>query len=738
MIFPRQDIPEIQKNEAWYKQALDYAESRVKINMNTYNAHMTDLYNSYNGIASRIDSMNWLTHTYGKENRAKFVRYRVGSTKVKLLWGEFLRRPLSATIQTINSSAVTEKMRQFNFMKGAMVAKQELEEVRDKVGVDVMEGVPIPADENDPIWEKMSFKDKYEEVMQLILDQQVKDLSLKRKSADMFKDVLITSMCYAKVEIDENGDVQVFKIDPRDAIYEYIEGDDFLQQSPVKGARQTMSVEQILLRYELTDSQRNQLNAARENPEEAIQKSRGYMSMQDGQLCCDVIHIEWDGLSAEYIKEAPKRSSQMILDDGEGTVQMQLNTERYEKTKKEYDKIAKKEGFTITTKWKKDRYEATRIGGIIDVNCRRKPFQPRNQDNPTELLSSSYVGFVFGTTDGVRISLQQEIQNFDNMFDICMYQILKELNRAKGKIIGYDQAGQPANKTTNEILYEAMHDQIVFYNSASAGNYGGRPIDPSTLFKTMDLGMSDSFPQLIAMKNDIINNLNQITGINESREGNIAASATATNAQSQIANSRTITEPMFYGMNEFVQRLLQSVVDHSAVSWAFYKTEKGEQILGADKFKFLRVTHEMGYQNYSAHIEDGSKYMEITQNMKELIGFSLNAKEIRPMDALKFNLAETMAEKKQVLEQSWADMQAIVQQSQERDIQAQNENAQMQQQTQLQIAQENREDIQNASKEDIVLKGQVQMEVDNNKARNSMTEQQIKSQNDLLTNNNTI
>jgi hypothetical protein len=55
-------------------------------------------------------------------------------------------------------------------------------------------------------------------------------------------------------------------------------------------------------------------------------------------------------------------------------------------------------------------------------------------------------------------------------------------------------------------------------------------------------------------------------------------------------------------------------------------------------------------------------------------------------------------------------------------------------QTQLQIAQENREDGQQNEKDNIILDGQVKMEIDNNQARNKMYENQAKDQNNFLNN----
>lgn len=733
MRFPRQDIPSIEKTPEWYRSALNYAQQSLTSYQPTID-RMSRLYATYNGTR-KSDGYKWVTHTYGKENRTPYVEYRLGKTKIDLLVGEMLKRPLSATVQTVNSSAQSEKMRQYNFMKGAMAAKQELEEVRDKVGIDVMNGVPIPSGEDDPIFLKMNFKDKSEDVMQIILNEQIKSLQLKKLNADMFRDVLITSMCWVKSELDEKGDVKVYRIDPREAIYELIEGDDYFERSTVKGARQMMSVEEILRRYNLTKAQTDQLDAIRGNFDYWYNKYPNNFRMENGQLFCSVVHIEWKGVNIDYWKTFKAKDSGVVTQDVSNGITIQLDASGYEKDKSKYDKKEAKGDFKITKDYREEWYEATCIGAIIDVNCRAKPFQTRDMDNPAYVLNCSYSGYSYNMVDRTRVSIQQTIENFDNLFDIVMYQINRELARAKGKVMWIDRAMLNGGQKIEQIVHRMVNDQILDINSAADGNVGGRNVnDPKNSIGEFDLGVSSSFPYLMTMQQNIINMVNQITGINEAREGNIAASSTASNANSAMQNSRTITEPIFYGMNVFMQKFLESLVNLSAISWAFYKTEKGEQILGSEKYSFLKVTQEEGYKNYGVHIEDGTEYMETKQIMKEMISYSLNAKEIRPVDAYKALSAQTMAEMNQFLEQSWTDMESARQQQAQQQQQSQQQMAESQQRNQYQISKESIEDTQANEKDNIILGGKVQMEVDNNNARNKMYDTNLSGQQALINN----
>ena len=730
--FPEQNLPISKKDKFWYAKHLDYAQD-VIVNYNGITDKMSRLYNSYNGVKV-ASSLAWLEKTYGKQNRAKYITYRVGRTKMDLLWGEWLKRPLTATVETVNVEARSQKMAQLDFMMGAMIAKKELIDLKEKAGVDVMEGAPIPDSMNDQVWEKMSFKDKDEDIMQIILDQQVKALDLQNKIGNNFLDLLITSMCFGITEINEEGDVNYERIDPRDAIYEHIEGDDYLEKSPIMGCRRVLPIHEVKKRYKLSDDQIRILDGIAQNPNDY--RDNRWIQMSNGELLCSVIHIEWQSWDAEYYKISPKTGAQMEVDSSSDSYVMEIESSKYEAAMQVHAKNVEAGKYKIETKWSEQTYEATRIGGMpeLDVNCRKKYFQKKSEDAPARILSASYGGFIFNTINGTRVSLQEKIENFDTIFDITMYQILKELARAKGKVVTFDRAGLPMKTKMSDIIYRAANDQFLDYDSSAAGNTAQRQLDPANMFKEIDLGLSQSFEYLLVMKNDILNTLNQITGINENREGQIAASSTATNANSAIAASRTITEPLFFGMQGYVKRLMKSIIDSTKVSWAFYKLAKGEQILGADRLRFLQVTKDIGYKDYDAHVDDGGEYLRLRQEMDSLMAFDLQSGNLRSADVLKVKLSKTTAQMKNTLEEAWMRLEQVAMEQKQMDIQNQQAMQQQQIQANVEMAQADREDRQVNEKENINLKTEGQVVVENVKAKNKMFENQHKAQNEMLNN----
>jgi len=735
--FPSQILPEKDKNDNWVRLHLDYAQQLLR--SSDYNRTLMDeSFKSYNGV-KRPESLLYLTKTYGRQNRSKFVDYRAHSTKIKLMVGEFLTRPLNATVETINRDAKSEKMDKMGFMYGAMIAKKELIELRDKVGVDVMQGAPIPDSEEDPIFEKMSPKDKEETIMQIILNEQIPSLDLKQKFSNDLLNCSITSIIFGKIERDGEGETDYISIDPRDAIYEEIKGDAYLEKSPIMGCRQWMSVHEVLRRYRLTTAQINKLQDAASNPQSYSQQYGTSMKYApSGGLVVEVIHIEWKSVRPMYFKKVKKTETQLAFDPSEKYIFTQMDIEAYEKNADWHKQQVEKGKYEIEVRYTEDLWEATRIGGMmeLDTNMRRAQFQMRRVDDPTKIFSGSYTGYLCGTVDGKRISLMNEMENWSNIFDIVMYQILKDVNKHKGTILGFNTAALGAKKTVKEINYDIVNDGFVTYDTSASGNFHGRDVSLNNILQTYDLGLSQSFGALVQFKNDILVMMDRMTGINNDREGQIQASATATNTNSAIQASRTITEPFFYGVYQYINKTLTKIVESTKVTWAFYKLEKGEQILGISKYKFLQVTQLIGFKDYGVHLEDSGRYAEIMRFMRDQLNASLNAKEIRPEDALAFMWSDIATEQKAILRDGWAKIKEIEGQNQQAQMTNQQQMQQAQLEQQMQLAREDREDRQLNEKDNIILQGEVDIKVQAAAAGNKITENAHKIEAENLNNEN--
>lgn len=728
--FPRQDVREIDKNPAWYKEHGLYFE-QVYMNLRNNNDKMNLEYNSYNG-KTEANSIKHLVSTYGKANRSKYISYRLSKTKLDGIVGEFLKMPLNNTIKTINSDAVTNKMRRFDFLNGAMHVKKALEKVKT-YGVDVMQGVEIPDKDDPTAFSKMKFKDKNETIMQILLTSISKEIRLKSKLSNNLQDTTLTARCYGRIVVNElTGDMDYVPIDPRDRICIEYDRDPFLEQSPMMGSVQRMPVHKILTTFKLTKEERDKLDDIRKNPNNYLgSEYRNRYSYQAGEFCADVMHVEWLGVRPKYSKTTPTTERQRFVDESSTERVSDISANEYEENQAKYDKLQAKGKLKITTEWEEDMYELVQIGHDIipEYHQRRKPFINRDEDTG-KILNFSYFGMVFNKVDGDTVSLKDVCDNYDTIFDTIMYQILREANKAKGKLIVYDRAGLPKKTTVKNVLYNALNDSFIDYDSSAAGNMSGKDLSINQIFKEIDLGMSDSFSSLVALKNDIRNELDLITGINDARQGNAPASSTVTNNMQNLESSRTITEPLFYYFTKFSEKVMHGLVETGKLVWGIYQPNKARMILGDEKYGFMKATSSIAFQSYNVSLVNPRWEQAIMDRMRQMAEFSLNAKELRPIDVLDLEMKETLTEKREMLRKAWEEIDSSRRAQAQENNKVNSEQALASQQAQKELMEADREDRQLHDLQKIETKAQADIMVDAAKGESKMTIDQNKFDNE--------
>lgn len=719
--FPRQDIPENEKNEAWCGQCLDYAIRNFDSMKTRRIDKINRLYASYNGIIP-ANSIEYLTKTYGKSNRGKFMPFRIAKPKIDLMIGEFLTRPIPYTLMTINPEAKAEKLENYHIMIGMMNAKEEVEKLRDVVGVDVTEGMDIPDKNNPDALEMMNVKSQHEHYMQLALNYHIKFEKLRDKFSSNFLDVTIASECYGRVEIGESDrETHYREIDPRNALFEELDRDPFLLRSPYKGEARKMFVHEILAEFavELTQEQRNKLDDLKTRSGDYLSGSfgnRSYYSLIDNNLSIDVFIIEWKSSRPFYTK--------IVNDPSNPDIPHKKNIapEEYESNKAQYDRDVANGKYIIEKKYLVDMWEAVQIGHEMKLRCRRKPFQVRSMSNPSE-TEYGYHGLIFNTRDGMRVSMWEFAEKLSFLYDTVMFQINRELAKLKGKVVMYDRSFLPKGMTMKDVLFDIANDGILSINTAQDGSRGGRELNVQGGINEVDLGISASMQYLLGLKIDIQNTLDKLTGINENREGQIAASSTATNAQSSIQASRTITEPMYYFMNRFMENVFDSICAHTKITWGLLESKKAANIIGDTGVGFFKATKDLMNCDFATFISDGGNELKVRELINRLSEVSLNTKELRLHDVLDVNLAETIAEASAKLKKGWQEVQVMNQKTAQINAQAQQE----QMQRQIQMALEDREDKQAHDMDMIAAKAHIDFTKQTQVAQNEMQKEKIKA-----------
>lgn len=720
MYEPRETTDSLEKwQERMAKLSVDYAIYRFNSRRQKQIIKINRMFDSYNGITDP-KSMVWLNTTYGKKNLTSYVDYRLARTKVDLIRGEWLDRPLNSTVYTINKDAQSEKLQTFEFLTGANAARPQLDKLA-QAGYDVMDGMQIPQPDANGKFNELDVKTKNEVIMQYLLNSQIKKLDMKTKFSQNYLDCLTAAECYSKIYINDNGYLKFRDIDVRDALYEEIERDPFLLQSPYLGERRVMFIPDIITEFvNLTKADRDYLyqisNGPTTGPITGLDGRRNNFTLIGSGLAADVYTIEWYSVKPFFTKVSPDKN-------GGDPYRKDIDANEYfsDKFQKRLKNESKK-GVTIETKYKKVLWEATRISNDIYTDIREKANIIANIDNPFE-TTSSYSGCIVNMKDGTRVSLQESIENVSRTYNTVMFQINRELAKSKGKVVSYDMAALPKNKTLADVIHGITNDSLLIYNSAEDGNMGNIALNGDIGFKPFDLGISNTVGVLINLKMQLQDTADRLSGVNEQREGNISASATVGNTQSALKSSRSITEPMNYYFDRYVENVLMKTAELTKLVWTTLHPEEGENIVGTDGIKFLRVTKDLLFDAFGVYLGDSRKEEEIRQMVRGYFGASINAGEMAPHTAIEFELEQTVGEAVQVVKKGWETIQQIRANEQQNNLKAQ---AEMHQRD-IEEMINNREDIQQQEKDLLILQYRLKSGLVSQEGKNKYVTESMKT-----------
>ncbi len=130
--FDFSEIPESLDHNPQVVEALDWAIMQYHTRRDRHD-RIDKLYNAHNGVIdqSEIDSIIKFT---GKKSKTKYVKYRLGRSKLKLVHGEFLEIGLAPTVTSINRSAQNERMQKYRVKNISIKTAGHMEETTDYQG----------------------------------------------------------------------------------------------------------------------------------------------------------------------------------------------------------------------------------------------------------------------------------------------------------------------------------------------------------------------------------------------------------------------------------------------------------------------------------------------------------------------------------------------------------------------------------------------------------------------------
>jgi len=591
---------------------------------------------------------------YGKDLKVRYVDYNITKSKILTMHGEFIKTPMRSVVSITNKEVIVDKHRRRSYLKGMMIAKEEIAELNRK-GFDPTNGMvpPQTEEEIDKIMKDSGLK--AERIMQYYLLAQTNNNKLKEKLGKCYLRAARNAETFVRVYLDHNQRVEVEPVKPENAIFEEIEGDDFLIDSRYKGQKIRMTYGQALQKMTLTEPQKEELKLRAVGTLNVSDDYYRQNPLNNHEL--DVYHIEWymfvPKVSKVMINPATGEEEEYLYDD-----------KTYAKKKSQIANEVKNGKYKIVTRYKKYWYEVFHVPGTdIYTNVQRVKNQIFKWDQPWEAYST-YTGYLYGTEDGIRKGLFEELEPIKKMYNMARFQINRELYKIKGSAITYNRAFLPTDDKGKPlkmgvVISRLINDGVYDFNSSGAGNLGGRDIDVKDAIQVLDLGPSKSLGMLINICYNIEALLNMVSPVNDNRQGDTSASETVTNAQSDIASSMTITEPFNFGFDMFIEDVCMRICETTKLSWHLHP-EYALPYLNEEALADLEELKELSWYDYQPKLIDTRKEAKMRSKISEYIANSLQQKTITPQSAIAAEFKETVAEAYLELKKGWDDVQKVL------------------------------------------------------------------------------
>jgi len=625
---PRISLPDDRKDEAYHKQWLQAILNNSVASgfFPTMYQAMDVSYRFYNGVVDTGENWGFLQQTTdGKQYPAVWMNYNGIKNKVDLLVGELGQRGFEMSIKTVNKDAQTRKMKFENEVWAESV-------IRDLFMAGVLEQVeeaPIgfsdEAKMNDSdlnLFLKTKYKEKYEIVMERIVRYDIERLRyMNATRKTLFRDMLIAGRCVTKE--DYYGGMPIFRrIDPRYLIIDPMCNDDFFSDANYVAEYRYMNLSEAADRYGLTleEIQDAQTNAA----ELLVWFGYNYNGLsflnpfitENGQLKCLVVYAEWRDIKQVKYKKAIDK----------------YGTEHWKQiTDKKDEKISAKEkelGYSISTKNIQTIRRSTLVGGKFIKEWGEMPNQPRSVDTP-EFSAFSYTVVAPNSANYMNTSLTQGIEPLQQFKDLIMYTIQQRMSVAMGKGLMYDLKYLPDGFSEEDVMYYLKANGFAFYNSGKEEiPPGGQP------FQSVDATLSQDVNLYLMLAQYVDNQMNMITGINESRQGFTKASQLVGVTQQNLMQSSLITEPYFAAFMEFEKITLQRHADTVKTVWK-YVQPKYEAVVGDVFSKMLEEEKDNFYlQDYGLFTEVEPQMLQNRNSLNQMVMGAVQAGQLDMVKAL--------------------------------------------------------------------------------------------------------
>lgn len=658
-----------EKDEMWFKRNIQFCIQRTNFNFGAQTNARKDLSLFYDVYNNQFP-LEWFSHITDplsakkaahKAFPAKIRPVTILRQNIDLLLGEYPRRPFIYNVENLGEDGYNSYVDQMlkkvqsnctdHFMQAVLQQKQANgEQLNAQQIQQLQQTLQLPEEVQEEF--QSTYKDALSIKAQKWLKRTIRDKDVKKKIHRMFKDWLIAGQCYSYKGV-HNNELEYRKISPLNIDFDKSMDNDFIEDGEWVVARYLWTLSDVvdIFYHDLNKEEQDQIENEYwyNSPMGYYENLKGVFTDPKERNKIPVYHCQWKGRK--------KMGFLSYLD---------METFQYvEETVDEDYVIDRAKGEQVEWRYVNELYEGWRIGKDLFKQMRAAQV-PRTEMNNHSHCKLNYNGRKYSDTHSENISVLEIGLPFQILYIITTYILEKTIAKSKGKIALIDHNSIPKDNGWDDEKFfyyaDAMGYALIDRNQVGVDKTWNK-------YQVLDLTLFDCIKQLIELQAYCKQQWDDITGINRQRKGETYASDGQGVNERATFQSTVMTDMIFIGFEEFVEKELQGLIDFMP-----FLTAKGERSMWNDD-DYGTMIMEIFPEDFSmaqlgVFISSSSQEDAKLKAAKALVEPMINAKT-KASTIIEVIDAENIAELKRKLKQIEAIEQTVAEQTQQSEQQHQ-------------------------------------------------------------------
>lgn len=320
-----------------------------------------------------------------------------------------------------------------------------------------------------------------------------------------------------------------------------------------------------------------------------------------------------------------------------------------------------------------EAWEGTKIGTDIYVNMRPRLIQYNRLSNPSR-CHFGIIGSIYNLNDSRPTSMVDIMKPYNYLYDVVYDRLMKVLARNWGKLVQVDLAKIPKGWDMEKWLYYARISGMAVIDSFKEGNIGASTGKLVGAMNTASSGVIDAedgniIQQYINLLDFIKLEISEISGISKQREGQISNRETVGGVERATLQSSYITEWLFTIHDDVKKRVMECFLETAKIAMRG-KSKKFQYILPDSIAKIMDIDgDEFAESDYGVVITNDSNIQQLSQKLDTLAQAALQNQMVSFSTIMKIFTSCSMAEKQRMIEESENEVIQRQQQAQQQQQQ---------------------------------------------------------------------